>query len=92
MNDAERRQWATDQIDLWIDNDESMYLAKQDWIARQARKQAATPTVDRFTPRLVRLAATSILGKRGTPDMKRGDWGRVDWAQVAKCWRSERPA
>lgn len=73
--------WATWNVELWLDNDEPLYREKQRWIRRQYREIEGDD---------VRRWCIEIF-PHGTPDMKSAiEMGSVDWDQLAEHWDAER--
>jgi hypothetical protein len=71
--------WATWNVALWFDNDESLYRTRRRFVAD-------ADTVDGWT---VEDFVRGLLPD-GTPDMDGpGDYDKVDWDQIAKDWLDE---
>lgn len=78
--------YATWNVVLWIDNDESFYTRKVKWIKEFS---------GRVNARLAEEIAEDCLGGRTTPDLKADDesvgyrWQDVNWTEVASHWSDE---
>lgn len=73
--------WATWNVELWLDNDEGLYREKQRFIRRSYR-EIDGDDVRRFC---VEIFPT------GTPDMQgQIEMAPVDWDQLAEHWDDER--
>ena len=76
--------YATWNIDLWLDNDYGMYKAKQSFISGFDG--------DEIGAQDVAYAAEHILGRTSTPDLEDSDgcrWSDIDWDQLAELWTAE---
>jgi hypothetical protein len=72
--------WATWNVELWLDNEEPLYRAKQAYI-RHARDISAET---------VALFCYDVFPS-GTPDMKHpSEMATVNWQELADSWREEK--
>ena len=70
--------YETWNVDLWLDNEEPLYRAKQAFIKRGRinAESVARFCFDTFP--------------NGTPDMKhRADMAKVNWSELADSWQAE---
>jgi hypothetical protein len=79
------KNWATWQINLWIDNEEPMYRAKQ----RDLRRSVEDYTAD-DAEKLCTDLLNSYYGHHWTPDMDQKDLKEVDWQEIADYLNEER--
>lgn len=71
--------WATWNVNLWIDNDESMYREKRRFLGR-------TTT---FTAKNVELFVRELM-PLGTPDFDSiSEFNKVNWEEIAESWQEE---
>jgi hypothetical protein len=76
--------WATWNVNLWIDNEEGTYRAKQQFLRRAS-------TINAYTvAEFCRDVLTAFYGREHTPDMEPRDMANVDWEQIAEHFIVER--
>jgi hypothetical protein len=75
--------WATWNVELWIDNDEGMYRAKQEFIRNTEKEDIHKANVEDFVKELM---------PEGTPDMKQDFYAdhSVNWQELAEHWQQEK--
>lgn len=72
--------WSTWQINLWLDNEEPWYRAKQSFLRRYAGQ---------MTEELVERFCEEQFGQKATPDMDPGDWLEVNWEEITEAFENE---
>lgn len=71
--------WSTWQINLWLDNEEPWYRAKQRFLR-----------AGDFSEDAVKAFCVEQFGKEGTPDMDQpGEWEAVNWTEIAESFERE---
>jgi hypothetical protein len=74
--------WATWNVELWLDNEEPLYRAKCAFIRRTDRDDIDNLSVERF-----------VLDyfPNGTPDMDSAkELADVNWQEIAESWQAEK--
>jgi hypothetical protein len=80
------KNWATWQINLWIDNEEPMYREKQRFLRRSVNEIDADEA-EEFCTQLFQ----DFTGKARTPDMDSDrEMNDVDWQEIAEHLNEER--
>lgn len=71
--------WSTWQINLWLDNEEPWYRAKQSFLR----------SGNNITEASVEAFCEDMFGGKATPDMDPSDWSEVNWDELAEAFEYE---
>jgi hypothetical protein len=77
------KNWATWNVNLWIDNEELLYRDKQRFLRRYCEE-------DEIDADMVESFCRDFF-PNGTPDMRDSphDMNKVDWGELAENWAEE---
>ena len=78
--------WETWQVPLWVDNEESSYKQKRYLL----RTLGAGECTGEDAKNIFDVVFPAESFPFGTPDMERGDLGKVNWDEIAVHWEEER--
>lgn len=83
--------WATWNVELWIDNEEPWYRAKIRFIDRTDADLIDNISVRKFiTEELMPEGSPDFTGHHGEGKPLSYWWGEVNWAEIAEAWKAEK--